>query len=1684
MDLFGDGPYRNLDRRKIHPLLDQEEYEVTDTDNAVKVHTDKPHLVSLGSGRLSTAVTILPLQEGRTDIGTYDSPSEPDIIIQGTGVEPEHCYIDNIHGVITLYPLAKMCAVDGILVTEPTRLPQGCMLCLGRSNYFRFNHPKEAKKIKEAMPNCRISCAPLAFLQELEENPEYLKMISDAGNTVQKRSSSGSDKSRKGSSSRSPQGSYSNQQEDEEFLNKVCKFEMISRGKGSPTVKSPVNKSFSPDGSYRSYGQVISEHNHVGHVMEPVSPVEMNRGHVSSPLEGKQFVPKSGYPYAGEKLFTKETATTRVSADILMKAGTVQTMQTTERVTSTGSSSSSSLTSVSSAGGGTLSWNSDSGKSSPRTSFVTLSSQNSTEQKKPIITVLSPKVFNSKVSLETDAEKLAESIMNGDLLATAYDSAGSSNSSSKRNTFEGMDFDFNELTASQQDLSIKHREMVAERKKEQQAERQEKQRLEEILSMCAEYDKQISEVHLKVKTTVKQQTTITADTKITPNMQQFLDNNIPKFSGSPHHKEAPPVHPKPKSPKTPKAGDSYVFDGFSVEKMEQYDQHQRLHSDSGKCESPLISYQDVTPSKTPTGNKIVSPIIKTDGHHSRSVKGQITSTPKSVNFKDESPRESKGSPRQSTESPRYPRERKDSDYDSADMIIEPPKLVNGDVPSLHGKNTQSVKKPLEQTLEVSVKPAVQTESESKGGKTGVNLAFKLKDDEFNSESLASPTHRPNHLPSFQDFSIEVHSLDRKEKSEFRSSMTKIKTNGSLTMISSPSNTHKEFGFQMQRASSNSSNSEEESASNSEDTGTIKRRPGQLQEFQVRRTGPGSSEVKDKDNLSPDDPPTPSFRPAMGSRSPKLTRKLMLVEDSGEKGNENTNSYQVRREEGNVKVVNIDIESKSPTAVSKSKEDQDSVHVSWLESQRRKVENGFYNTKDSNKSETFSLPQNGVSGKSSDSSSDTSSNVLDQKKGIYENIPARSPKPFPNFKVELKHGMKLQSFFDGDSSVVNGLPRSRNSSGSGGGRKSDDLESLVSNSSEGEVKGSVRGHRRSGDSSSRRSSGHNRDSESYQQLDRMKKNKVELVSKITFLKQQIEEIEKLENEAIRELEMEKALLDGEKETEMEELQRDQERINVLKERHREVVERAARERQKELQQMEKQKELIQRLEEEQQETEQRLESCSKDEEEELLEKHQQQTDSIEHRQKIFDDLEFKQLESEAKYEEEKEQIQRKLMKEQQDLLEKYRSREDRLVEIDGQQKEMLTGVRKDMQSMEQKRQQLVEEFRKEKVELSHLVKKIQEVSKMLAIPVSDDNRDSFIAELQEGKHSSRDSYNDPVGQGHGDKEGSVPLPTASPTMTWIASSEKGERKKSATMLEIERNHSLFLELQGGHVIEQEKKRIEELKRRAADEGRAQWEERKLREANCKSFNSLESEDSSVASSCETPSEKETSLSSGEDQLEKMIELERLLAQAQSEKMRIIADQVKTRETEMMALQEERHKREELERKLQEETQLREELVQQQIKLRDKQAKQARPLTRYLPVRGKEFDLKNHIESAGHHLDDCPHVVVTATSCRGWLHKMGNKFKTWHRRWFVFDRNKRSLIYYTDKNEAKPRGGIYFQAIEEVYVDHLRTVKSPNHKLTFCVKTCDRTYYMVAPTPEAMRIWIDVIFTGAEGYQQFL
>ncbi|XP_034557446.1 pleckstrin homology-like domain family B member 1 [Notolabrus celidotus] len=219
--------------------------------------------------------------------------------------------------------------------------------------------------------------------------------------------------------------------------------------------------------------------------------------------------------------------------------------------------------------------------------------------------------------------------------------------------------------------------------------------------------------------------------------------------------------------------------------------------------------------------------------------------------------------------------------------------------------------------------------------------------------------------------------------------------------------------------------------------------------------------------------------------------------------------------------------------------------------------------------------------------------------------------------------------------------------------------------------------------------------------------------------------------------------------------------------------------------------------------------------------------------------------------------------------------------------------------------------------------------------------------------------------------------------------------------------------------------------------------------------------------------------------KIEEMEKMLKEAQLEKARLI----ESRERESMArrqmLEEERRRREEAEKRLQDETFHRQQLVEKEVKMRSKNFSQARPMTRYLPIRKEEFDLRSHVESSGHSVDTCFHVILTEKMCKGYLVKMGGKIKSWKKRWFVFDRLKRTFSYYVDKHETKLKGVIYFQAIEEVYYDHLRSAtKSPNPALTFCVKTHDRLYYMVAPSAEAMRIWMDVIVTGAEGYTQFM
>ena len=50
---------------------------------------------------------------------------------------------------VVLHPIADECSINGAVVDEPTRLRQGNVIQLGRTNIFRFNHPTEAKRLQK-----------------------------------------------------------------------------------------------------------------------------------------------------------------------------------------------------------------------------------------------------------------------------------------------------------------------------------------------------------------------------------------------------------------------------------------------------------------------------------------------------------------------------------------------------------------------------------------------------------------------------------------------------------------------------------------------------------------------------------------------------------------------------------------------------------------------------------------------------------------------------------------------------------------------------------------------------------------------------------------------------------------------------------------------------------------------------------------------------------------------------------------------------------------------------------------------------------------------------------------------------------------------------------------------------------------------------------------------------------------------------------------------------------------------------------------------------------------------------------------------------------------------------------------------------------------------------------------------
>uniref|UniRef100_A0A3P8V0Z5 Pleckstrin homology-like domain family B member 1 n=1 Tax=Cynoglossus semilaevis TaxID=244447 RepID=A0A3P8V0Z5_CYNSE len=572
-----------------------------------------------------------------------------------------------------------------------------------------------------------------------------------------------------------------------------------------------------------------------------------------------------------------------------------------------------------------------------------------------------------------------------------------------------------------------------------------------------------------------------------------------------------------------------------------------------------------------------------------------------------------------------------------------------------------------------------------------------------------------------------------------------------------------------------------------------------------------------------------------------------------------------------------------------------------------------------------------------------------------------------------------------------------------------------------------------------------------ELSYLVEERVRVLARIDELKTRLNELEQQLQESKQEAEMERALLQGERQAEIDQIETETDIITQLQRKLDELESAIQREKDKD-------------------------------------------GEALEAGTKKFEDLEFQQLERESSLEEERETMSQQLVQERGEYHGSVAKRKEKVSALENQANQLSLQASQECERLAKDRTLTLQMLQKEKERLVALEKRYNNLTGGKSFPKSSTVfRSKVDCDPGSPVHQPRSGSASPLHHG----AATLGRNACSKSPLLVANSTGSlPRNLAATLQDIETKRQLALQQKGHQVIEEQRRRLAELKQRAAAEAQCQWEalhahppmvhhsilHHQPQSAGEQPYDTL---------SLESSDSMDTSVSTGNNSAcspDNMSRYDRG-RRIQHIKNKMFNENLLPKERESLArrqmLEEERRRREEAEKRLQDEAYHRQQLVEKEVKMRAKNFSQARPMTRYLPIRKEEFDLRSHIESSGHSVDTCYHVILTEKMCKGYLVKMGGKIKSWKKRWFVFDRLKRTLSYYVDKHETKLKGVIYFQAIEEVYYDHLRSAtKSPNPSLTFCVKTHDRLYYMVAPSAEAMRIWMDVIVTGAEGYTQFM
>lgn len=138
------------ENKNLNKYYETRPYQLQETVDGIAIQIKQPHLISVivrntesneTNQNLKTSIRIYPLKRGRTTLGSADSN---DIVINGPGIEDEHCFIENNlinesnkANLVTLYPIGSFCSIDGVLIEKPFKLNSGWFIFF--LNYYRVD---------------------------------------------------------------------------------------------------------------------------------------------------------------------------------------------------------------------------------------------------------------------------------------------------------------------------------------------------------------------------------------------------------------------------------------------------------------------------------------------------------------------------------------------------------------------------------------------------------------------------------------------------------------------------------------------------------------------------------------------------------------------------------------------------------------------------------------------------------------------------------------------------------------------------------------------------------------------------------------------------------------------------------------------------------------------------------------------------------------------------------------------------------------------------------------------------------------------------------------------------------------------------------------------------------------------------------------------------------------------------------------------------------------------------------------------------------------------------------------------------------------------------------------------------------------------------------------------------------